>query len=116
MPSSFVRRSLTRIGAFTWRPSAFLVPIVYGALWFTFARQSFDWSAVVALLTLLMTFFIQRAEHRDTQAVHAKLDELLRAHSSANTGLTHLDTEEPEDIERHREDHRGKHTTTSASP
>jgi low affinity Fe/Cu permease len=25
-----------------------------------------------------MTLFIQRAEHRDTQAIHAKLDELLR--------------------------------------
>jgi hypothetical protein len=24
-----------------------------------------------------MTLFIQRAEHRDTQAIHAKLDELL---------------------------------------
>jgi low affinity Fe/Cu permease len=26
-----------------------------------------------------MTLFIQRAEHRDTQAIQAKLDELLRA-------------------------------------
>ncbi len=26
-----------------------------------------------------MTLFIQRAEHRDTQAIHAKLDELLQS-------------------------------------
>ena len=30
-----------------------------------------------------MTLFIQRAEHRDTQAIQAKLDELLRADRSA---------------------------------
>ena len=29
--------------------------------------------------TPMMTLIIQRAEHRDTQAIHAKLDELLRA-------------------------------------
>jgi low affinity Fe/Cu permease len=29
-----------------------------------------------------MTLFIQRAEHRDTQAIHAKSDELLRVEGS----------------------------------
>ena len=37
-----------------------------------------------------MTLFIQRAEHRDTQAVHAKLDELLRVEGRARTELTLL--------------------------
>lgn len=54
-----------------------------------------------------MTLFIQRAEHRDTQAIHAKLDELLHSQSSANDALTKLDDEEPEDIEAHRARHRG---------
>src|SRR5437588_16366 len=30
-----------------------------------------------------MTLVIQRAEHRDTEAIHAKLDELLQADSAA---------------------------------
>jgi low affinity Fe/Cu permease len=30
-----------------------------------------------------MTLFVQRAEHRDTQAIHAKLDELLRTERHA---------------------------------
>jgi low affinity Fe/Cu permease len=30
-----------------------------------------------------MTLLIQRAEHRDTQALQAKLDELLHAHRRA---------------------------------
>jgi len=53
-----------------------------------------------------MTLFIQRAEHRDTQAIHAKLDELLRAEGRARDELTKLDDEEPEVIERHRSDER----------
>jgi len=53
-----------------------------------------------------MTLFIQRAEHRDTQAVQAKLDELLRAEGRARTELTQLDDEEPEVIERHRSEER----------
>ena len=49
-----------------------------------------------------MTLLIQRAEHRDTQALQAKIDELLHAHSQANNALTKIDEKEPEDIERHR--------------
>jgi low affinity Fe/Cu permease len=51
----------------------------------------------------MMTLFIQRAEHRDTQAIHAKLDELLRAESRARDELTELDKQEPEEIETQRE-------------
>ena len=50
-----------------------------------------------------MTLFIQRAAHRDTQAIQAKLDELLRAHGEARSELAGLDAEEPEDIEARRE-------------
>jgi low affinity Fe/Cu permease len=50
-----------------------------------------------------MTLFIQRAEHRDTQAIHAKLDELLRVEANARSALTHMDEREPEEIEKHRE-------------
>jgi low affinity Fe/Cu permease len=49
-----------------------------------------------------MTLFIQRSEHRDTQAIQAKLDELLRSHGEARTNLTGLDDKEPEQIEAHR--------------
>ena len=45
---------------------------------------------------------IQRAEHRDTQALHAKLDELLRADKIARTELVKIDDEEPEVIEERR--------------
>jgi low affinity Fe/Cu permease len=49
-----------------------------------------------------MTLFINRTEHRDTQALHAKLDELLRTHKEARTDLALLDDQDLEDIEEHR--------------
>jgi low affinity Fe/Cu permease len=50
-----------------------------------------------------MTLFIQRAETRDTLAIHAKLDELLRAEGRARSDLTTLDEREPEEIAEHRD-------------
>ena len=63
-----------------------------------------DWHSVATLATWAMTLFIQRAEHRDTQAIQAKLDELLRAQVGASDELAHIDRKEPEEIERARGD------------
>jgi len=43
------------------------------------------------------------AEHPDTQALHAKTDELLRAVGKADSETVKFDKEEPEEIERERE-------------
>jgi low affinity Fe/Cu permease len=47
--------------------------------------------------------FIQRADRRDTLAVHAKLDELLKATRDARTKLASIDEREPEAIEKIRD-------------
>ena len=73
-----VRPALTKIGVLTAHPMAFVVVFGYVGVWLLCNRQSFDWQAAATVATWLMTLFIQRAEHRDTQAIHAKLDELLR--------------------------------------
>jgi low affinity Fe/Cu permease len=54
----------------------------------------------------MMTLFITRTEHRDTQAIHAKIDELWRAHGEARTELAHLDEKDVEEIEAHRSETR----------
>jgi low affinity Fe/Cu permease len=69
-----IRRLLTRLGGFTTHPAAFAVVATYAVLWFAFQPQTFDWHAVAILSTWFMTLLIQRTEHRDTQAIHAKLD------------------------------------------
>lgn len=100
----WLRHHFTRLGVLIAHPAALFVVLAYTLIWLVFDRGSFDWHAVATLATLLMTLFIQRSEHRDTQAIHAKLDELLRTDPDAETDLAKLDDEEPEDIEkvRHR--------------
>lgn len=102
-----LRQSITRAGVFTARPAAFVILIAYVIGWAIFERYTLDWHAFATLATWMMTLFIQRAEHRDTQAIHAKLDELLRHDPHARTELEREDEEEPEDIERHRQRDQG---------
>ncbi|RWH82055.1 MAG: hypothetical protein EOQ86_08645 [Mesorhizobium sp.] len=103
MANHQVRSTITHIGTLTSRPQAFLIFFAYAGLWLIFDRDSLDWHAIATLATWAMTLFIQRAEHRDTQALHAKLDELLRAASEADSETATVDKKEPEEIEVQRE-------------
>ena len=103
MQETIFGRALTRLGVATASPGAFVVLLVYVALWPIFDPKSFDWHGFATVLTWAMTLMIQRSEHRDTQAIHAKLDELLRAHGETDEGLQTIDEREPEEIERRRE-------------
>jgi low affinity Fe/Cu permease len=68
-----------------------------------FDAKSLEWHSVATLATWAMTLFIQRAEHRDTQAIHAKLDELLKAQGGAEDDLANVDDEDAEEVEHARE-------------
>ncbi len=94
---------LTRIGTWTAHPTAFVIVALYALAWVVLSPRTLEWHSVATLATWLMTLFIQRAEHRDTQAIQAKLDELLRSSGAASNELTHIDEKEPEAIERERE-------------
>jgi low affinity Fe/Cu permease len=98
-----IRELLTRLGVMAAHPGAFGILFVYTLLWFIFDRDSLDWHASTTLIVWFMTLLIQRAEHRDTQALQAKLDELLHAQGGADRELTRIDDKEPEEIERHRD-------------
>src|SRR3984957_18894067 len=88
------------MGVLTAHPASFVIVGVYVAAWLIFDPGSFDWHAIATIATWLMTLIIQRAEHRDTQAIHAKLDELLRVEGWARRELTELDDEQPEMIKQ----------------
>jgi low affinity Fe/Cu permease len=102
----YVRAALTKLGVFASHPIAFVIVFCYIVAWLLLSPETFDWQAVATVATWFMTLIIQRAEHRDTQAIHAKLDELLRADGNARSELTLLDEQEPEMIERHRRQER----------
>jgi low affinity Fe/Cu permease len=100
--TSYLRALLTRLGVLTSRPGVFLVIAVYAALWLIFSPETLEWHSVATLATWMMTVFIQRAAHRDTQAIHAKLDHLLDKIEPADGNLAELDRMQPEDIEKFR--------------
>jgi low affinity Fe/Cu permease len=102
MVTHAIRHSLTTLGVFAAHPAAFAIVAAYGALWYFFQPHSLDWHGAATLVVWVMTLLIQRAEHRDTQAIHAKLDELLHAQAGARDEVMKVDREEPEDIENQR--------------
>ena len=97
-----LRHHLTTLGTRVAHPLTLLIVVIYAAAWYHFSPSTFEWHGIATLATWMMTFVIQRSGHRDTQAIHAKLDELLRSHPEARNELTKLDDEEPEAIEAFR--------------
>jgi len=97
-----LRQLLTEAGKATSRPAAFLVLGGFTGSWVVFEPETLDWHGIATLVTWAMTLFIQRAEHRDTQALQAKMDELIRASETARDHIAEIDDREPEEIERIR--------------
>lgn len=97
------RKWLTELGVLTSRPAAFGIFFVYAVAWLAIGN-GFEWHSFATLATWGMTLVIQRAEHRDTQAIHAKLDELLHATTGASNEVAGIDDKDAEEVEDHRSD------------
>jgi len=81
---------------------ALVVVIVWAAMGPLF-NYSDTWQLVIntgtTIVTFLMVFLIQATQNRDAQAMHLKLDELLRAVTKARTGLVGLEYMTEEEIQ-----------------
>jgi low affinity Fe/Cu permease len=102
MALKMVRGWLTQIGVLTARPVAFAIFVAYAIAWLALG-DGLKWHSIAVMATWGMTLVIQRAEHRDTQAIHAKLDELLKAVGGADNDVIDIDDKDAEDVERERE-------------
>ena len=62
------------------------------------------WQLVIntgtTVITFLMVFLIQNTQNRDTQAIHLKLDELIRSHEGAHTALLNLEELSEKELSR----------------
>src|SRR5215210_7144498 len=101
MASKRAREWLTDIGVLTARPAAFAIFALYAVAWIVFGN-GLEWHSFATLATWGMTLVIERAEHRDTQAIHAKLDELLKVNGDAKNELMSIDDKDAEEVERQR--------------
>jgi low affinity Fe/Cu permease len=71
------------------------------------ARLLDTWQLVIntstTIVTFLMVFLIQNTQNRDSEALHLKIDELLRAMDAADTGLVDLEERSERDLALLRE-------------
>jgi low affinity Fe/Cu permease len=58
------------------------------------------------IITFLMVFLIQNTQNRDAQAIHLKLDELIRAVRTARTSMVDLEDLSDEELDRLRREFR----------
>jgi len=83
--------------------SAVLLIIVWAATGPIF-RYSDAWQLTIntgtTIITFLMVFIIQHTQNRDTQVVHLKLDELIRAVERARNELVDLEDLSDEELRR----------------
>ena len=114
MEKRHVRHWLTRLGELAAHPAAFGIIAVYAVAWLIFSPATYGWSGIASLATWFMTLLITRTEHRDTQAIQAKLDELLRTHGDARDELTAIDEKEVEEITAHRAKERENDAVSAA--
>jgi len=93
-------------------PFAFLVALGLVVVWGVtgpYFRFSTDWQLVIntgtTIITFLMVFLIQNTQNRDSEAMHLKLDELIRAMEGAHNALLDLEELEEKDLDRIRVDY-----------
>lgn len=106
--SHFVRfaKSMSRVMG---QPAAFAVACAIIILW-AMAGPIFNfsdtWQLIIntgtTIVTFLMVFLIQNTQNRDSEAMHIKLDELIRAIDEAQNALLNLEELEEEDLDRIR--------------
>jgi low affinity Fe/Cu permease len=57
------------------------------------------------IVTFLMVFLIQNTQNRDAEAIHVKLDELIRANKAAHNALLDLEDMEEGELDNIRADY-----------
>jgi low affinity Fe/Cu permease len=99
------------------RPWIFATSVLVIVLWAASGPVfgfSDTWQLIVntatTIVTFLMVFLIQNTQNRDSAAIQAKLDELIRASAAQNLyiGIEHLTEDEVEELRRKIEVRAGK--------
>ena len=99
---AFSRKISDAVGS-VWAFLLALAVVVVWALTGPLFKFSDTWQLVIntgtTIVTFIMVFLIQSTQNRDAKAVHLKLDELIRAISSARNNLVDLEKLPEEELE-----------------
>ena len=91
------------------RPAAFVIAAAVIAVWAATGPifgYSDTWQLVIntgtTIVTFLMVFLIQNTQNRDSEAIHVKLDELIRSIDGAQNALLDLEDLDQDELDRIR--------------
>ena len=116
MSSTKSRSGFTRFAKWTayvtGRPIAFIFAVAVIIVW-ALTGPIFDfsdtWQLIIntgtTIMTFLMVFLIQNTQYRDSEAIHIKLDELIRSTKEAQNALMDLEELEDDELDRLRADY-----------
>jgi low affinity Fe/Cu permease len=111
--SALFKRFATAAARATGKPITFvlaaLIIIVWSASGPLFGFSD-TWQLVIntgtTIITFLMVFLIQNTQNRDSEAMHIKMDEMIRAIEGAHNALLDLEELEDDDLDRIRKRYR----------
>jgi low affinity Fe/Cu permease len=121
--SKWFVRFANRVAEGSGYPSVFIVAVMTVLNWLVtgpFFQFSDTWQLVMntltSVITFLMVFLIQTSQNRDSTALQAKLDELIRVSTAKNlfVGLEHLSPDEIEEIRRTVHGHLERRSTSGS--
>jgi low affinity Fe/Cu permease len=108
-PRSSFTRFASCIAHLAGKPVAFVTAVALILAWIVTGPLfgfSDTWQLVIntltTIITFLMVFLIQNTQNRDAEAMHIKLDELIRAIKEAQNSLLDLENLDEEELDRIR--------------
>lgn len=94
-----------RVAQWMGSPIAFVIAVATVVAWALLGRHfhySDTWQLVIntgtTIVTFLMVFLIQNTQNRDARAIHLKLDEVIRAISSADNSMIDVESLSDEEL------------------
>jgi low affinity Fe/Cu permease len=107
---SWFTRFAKRVSLLAGKPATFALAVMIVVVWgFTgpIFHYSDTWQLVIntgtTIVTFLMVFLIQNTQNRDSEALHIKLDELIKALHSTNNAMLDLEELDEEQLEEIRQ-------------
>jgi low affinity Fe/Cu permease len=104
-------------------PNIFLLAVVLVCVWAAtgpWFHYNEAWQLVIntstTIITFLMVFLIQNTQNRDTDVMHLKVDELLRATKDAQNALLSLDSLDEEELHQLRKKYKALGTDEVSDP
>ncbi|MDD5461156.1 MAG: low affinity iron permease family protein [Methylococcales bacterium] len=111
MPSNNWYSDIAKFASrYSGHPTTFYLAVLVIIAW-AVTGPLFDfsdtWQLVIntgtTIVTFLMVFLIQNSQNRDTEAIHIKLDELIRATKGAHNALMGLEELNEEALDAYKE-------------